>query len=237
VSLTRVKKKSGRESKNKLVEEIRKCTELYENAFIFSIDNMRSNKLQNIRHEWSSDSRFFYGKNKVAALALGRIPEEEYKKNIHFLSKRLTGQCGILFTNKSIEDVVSFFESYEEPDYARSGNIAKLTVDLPAGPLEQFSHAIEPQLRQLGMPSCLQKGVVTLLKPFTVCNEGDTLTPEQAKILKLLAMPTVNFLIRIQCAWKKATAEFVDFSIKKKSDRLKRKTKVKNDKLQPMESI
>ena len=31
------------------------------------------------------------------------------------------------------------------------------TVVLPEGPLPDFSHAIEPQLRQLGLPSALKK--------------------------------------------------------------------------------
>jgi len=242
VSLTKVKKKTGRESKSCLVNEIRQCADKYENAFVFSIDNMRSSKLQSVRHEWCSDSKFFYGKNKVAALALGRIPEEEYKTNLHYLAQRLTGQCGLLFTNKSMEETISYFESYREADYARSGNIATTSVELEAGPLEEFSHAIEPQLRQLGMPTCLQKGVVTLLTPFKVCDGGSTLSPEQAKILKLLAMPTVNFQINIQCGWSKATEQVIDLvkTKKKKSDSQKSKPKrikVKKDKLIMMESI
>lgn len=57
------------------------------------------------------------------------------------------------------------------------------TVTLPAGPLPQFPHSIEPHLRQLGMPTSLQKGIVTLLKEFTVCKAGESLKPEQARML------------------------------------------------------
>lgn len=72
---------------------------------------------------------------------------------------------------------------FGEEDYARSGFVTPETIELPAGPLPDFSHSIEPHLRQLGMPTSLQKGVVTLLKDYTVCTEGQTLTPEQARIL------------------------------------------------------
>lgn len=95
-------------------------------------------------------------------------------------------------------------------DYARSGNRAQKDVTLDEGPLEQFTHSMEPQLRQLGLPTTLKKGtnlnteqitrsdwwwhflklyafifwgVVTLLKDYTVCKAGDVLTPEQARIL------------------------------------------------------
>lgn len=72
---------------------------------------------------------------------------------------------------------------YGEDDFARSGFVTCETIQLPAGSLLDFSHSIEPHLRQLGMPTSLQKGVVTLLKDYTVCTQGQTLTPEQARIL------------------------------------------------------
>lgn len=68
-------------------------------------------------------------------------------------------------------------------EYARSGFVTPETVELPEGPLPQFQHSMEPQLRQLGMPTSLQKGVITLIKPFKVCQKNDVLTPEQAQIL------------------------------------------------------
>lgn len=43
-------------------------------------------------------------------------------------------------------------------DYARAGNKATFTVSLDPGPLEQFPHSMEPQLRQLGLPTALKRG-------------------------------------------------------------------------------
>lgn len=69
-------------------------------------------------------------------------------------------------------------------EYARTGDIATEDVTLYAGPLTDFSHDIEHYLRgDLGMPTSLQKGVVTLLKDFDVCKKGQQLTSEQARIL------------------------------------------------------
>lgn len=44
--------------------------------------------------------RFFYAKNKVMALALGKDEAAEAHKNVHKISNHLSGQCGLLFTNK-----------------------------------------------------------------------------------------------------------------------------------------
>lgn len=89
----------------------------------------------------------------------------------------------LLELNVYIGSCFSWFEDYSESDFARCGNIATYTVTLPAGPLPQFPHSIEPHLRQLGMPTSLQKGVVTLLSEFTVCKADQALKPEQARIL------------------------------------------------------
>jgi mRNA turnover protein 4 len=54
-----------------------------------------------------------------------------------------------------------FFDSYRVRDYARSGNKASQTVIIEEGPIPEFSHSMEPQLRQLGLPTTLNKGSVS----------------------------------------------------------------------------
>lgn len=50
--------------------------------------------------------------------------------------------------------------------------------------MEKWLHSMEPMLRtQLGLPTALKKGVIHLIKDYTVCTEGTALTPEQARIL------------------------------------------------------
>lgn len=78
---------------------------------------------------------------------------------------------------------MEYFTDHCEQEFARSGFVSTMNVVLPEGPMPEFPHSIEPHLRQLGMPTALQKGVVTLVKEFEVCKEGQTLTPEQARIL------------------------------------------------------
>lgn len=82
-------------------------------------------------------------------------------------------------------------------EYARAGFVAPYSVELPEGPLPQFQHSMEPQLRQLGMPTALQKGVIILIKPYKVCQKGDVLTSEQAQILvsNLYLLYTLTSLI------------------------------------------
>ncbi|XP_052425727.1 mRNA turnover protein 4 homolog [Carassius gibelio] len=206
VSLTKTTKK-GLEAKQNLIEELRKCADIYRYVFVFSVENMRNNKLKDIRTAWKH-SRFFFGKNKVMMIALGKGPTDEYKDNLHKVSRFLRGEVGVLFTNKTKDEVQEYFSSFKEVDYARAGNVASMAVTLDEGPLEQFPHSMEPQLRQLGLPTALKKGVVTLIKDFEVCKEGDTLTPEQARILKLFGTEMAEFKISVKCMWNSESGEF-----------------------------
>ncbi|XP_032087817.1 mRNA turnover protein 4 homolog [Thamnophis elegans] len=206
VSLTKTAKK-GLEVKQNLIEELRKCVDTYKRLFIFSIANMRNNKLKDIRSAWKH-SRIFFGKNKVMIVALGHSPSDEYKDNLHEVSKHLRGEVGLLFTNRTKDEVIKWFSQFRETDFARAGNKATLTVSLDMGPLEQFSHSMEPQLRQLGLPTALKKGVVTLLSDYEVCKEGDILSPEQARLLKLFGYAMAEFNVVIRSMWDAETGEF-----------------------------
>ncbi|WAR17398.1 MRT4-like protein, partial [Mya arenaria] len=86
-------------------------------------------------------------------------------------------------------------------------------VTLEEGPLPDFSHAMEPQLRQLGLPTALKKGVITLLKDHKVCNLGQILSPEQARILKLFGYQMAEFKVTVENMWSN-TGKFEEIEAK-----------------------
>ncbi|XP_053672569.1 mRNA turnover protein 4 homolog isoform X2 [Anopheles nili] len=207
VSLTKTDRK-GLSNKQQIIEDIQQCREKYANVFLFSVQNMRNSKLKDVRTEWKG-SRFFFGKNRVMQLGLKLISDDEssaptkLEKGMELLREQMIGQCGLLFTSESKKTVVEWFESYQVEEFARSGFRATKTVKLEPGPMEDFSHAIEPHLRSLGMPTKLDRGIVTLYKEYTVCEKGKLLTPEQARILKLLNKPMAKFKVIINCCYTK----------------------------------
>lgn len=91
VSLTKTAKK-GRELKQGIVSEVRKCVDEYPSLYVFSFVNLRSKLLKEVRMDFRKDSRFFMGKNKVMILALGRSEQDEYQDGLREVSKRLKGQ-------------------------------------------------------------------------------------------------------------------------------------------------
>ncbi|XP_055707585.1 mRNA turnover protein 4 homolog [Phlebotomus papatasi] len=204
ISLTKTDRK-GLAWKQHIVEDIKFCVSKYTHIYVFSVHNMRNTLLKELRTKWK-DSRFFFGKNRIMQLGLNESAKEMAEnigEDLHKLAVRLNGQCGLLFTDHAKDIVLDWFKDYSALEYARSGHECKEAIVLPAGPCEEFSHAIEPHLRKLGLPTKLERGVVSLYKEYRVCEAGSCLTPEQAKILKLCNMPIATFRLLIKCLWSK----------------------------------
>lgn len=199
MALTATKKRVvGRDSKQMLLNEIRQFVDTFENIFIFSTENMRNAKLKQLRSEWK-DSRFYFGRKRVAQVAFGRSASEEHCEGLHILAKHLVGNVGLLFTNRDVASVRTYFESYEVQDFARSGFRATHAVSLNSGPLNMFVPEFEPRLRGLGLNVTLVRGVVTLRDDFAVCEAEEILTPERAKILELLGIKMAGFRLNLLC--------------------------------------
>lgn len=168
--------------KEDLVNSIRECVDMFSNAFVFTFENMRTVAFKDVRAAWK-DSRFFLGKNKVMRVALGRDHEDEYRDGLADLGRGLVGSVGLLFTNRSKEEVMEYFSKLAVRDFARMGAPATDTVMMQAGALTGMAHTMVEQLRKLGMPVELQNGVVHLTSDYTVCKEGEALSVDQARIL------------------------------------------------------
>lgn len=206
-TLSKTSKKVGLECKQTLIDKVRASVDDHSNLLVFAVNNMRNTHLQAVRDAWRADDRkgvFFMGKNRVMSVGLGRDEAEEYNDHLHRVSRLLRGaNRGLMFTNEDPLKVEEFFAGHAEPDYARTNGVATEDVVLPEGPLPQFGHAMEPQLRGLGMPTSLKRGVITLLNEYTVCKKGDKLTSEQARILKLLDHKQAEFKVDLIALWSK----------------------------------
>lgn len=221
MNLTRTGKK-GKELKGNLIEQIRTALETHSTVYVFAIENMRTELLQAARAELKGRARFFIGKNRVMAKALGTTLEDEQKEGISKLAAKLTGEVGLLFVREkeckgyelnaeegesliSEEELISYLDSLEQGDYARPGSFATETVTVPSGPLMTrdglpVPSNLEGQVRQCGLPVTLIRGVVVVPdspEERVVCREGDKLTADQARLLKLLNYQMVTFRIRL----------------------------------------
>ncbi|OLY78406.1 mRNA turnover protein 4-like protein [Smittium mucronatum] len=191
---------------------------------------MRNSYLKEVRSKLNN-SRFFFGRNKVMSKALGSDQADEYKENLHLVSKLLTGEVGLLFSNDEPSYTIDFFKNYSESDYAKAGFVSTVSITVPAGELfrgdsfvssvlnddvdmgaedekdslygaEHFPPNMEPQLRSLGLPTQLVKGKIHCAYDYNLVSKGQILNPKQAQLLKLFGVKLATFKVKLLCSWK-----------------------------------
>jgi mRNA turnover protein 4 len=166
--------------------------------------------------------RFFFGKTKVMAKALGLTPSEEHLPNLAALTAHLAGNVGLLFTNRSPASIIDFFATYTQTDFARAGVVASQTFTIPAGVVHSrggeiadeedvpLPHSVETTVRKWGMPTKLVQGKVVLDAEYTVCKEGDVLNSHQTALLKMFGVAMADFRIDVKAYYDKVTAEVTE---------------------------
>ncbi|KAF2762685.1 hypothetical protein EJ05DRAFT_506380 [Pseudovirgaria hyperparasitica] len=220
VHLSKTEKK-GKELNLQLAEKIKEAADQYKYIFVFSVNHMRNTYLKDVRAEFS-DSRIFFGKTKVMAIALGLTPETEHLPNLRHLTKHITGDKGLLLTSRPPAAVLAHFAAYAETDYARAGVRATHTFTVPAGTVcsrggelapeddVPLPHSLEPMLRKWGMPTRLVKGRVTLNEPYTVCVRGKVLNSYQTALLKTFGVAMAEFRVRVRAYYSTETQEVTE---------------------------
>ncbi len=204
ISLTKTKSK-GSNMRQKQVEEVRDALDEYSQIYVLSCKNIRTAQMNEVRKEFE-DSKIYMGKNSVAAVALGRNQEDEFKDNLRHVSGFLTGNVCLMFTNRDKKSTMKYFKKLKSPEYASAGDIVKEDVILEEGDLP-FAGSMLDQLRTLGLVVELEEGVVNLKNRFVCATKGKALNPEQAKMLTHLGKKLGFFTLTPVCYWADGSFE------------------------------
>lgn len=201
----------------------------HDNLFLFSYENMRSNKFKDIRmhfraktsgdemdddetNDESAPSRIFLGKNKLLQIALGKTPEDEYADNLRNVAGEISESVGLLFTSRSRKGVEQYFKDLCEPDFARAGFVATRDVVITNETLANHPVSMmEQQFRKQGLPVKIDNGTIVLLDgqtEYTLCKKGETLSPEKCKALSHFGIKLAEFRVKLVCYWSAKTGEF-----------------------------
>ena len=218
--MTQTDKRATREHKSAYIEEVRSAVDSHDALYLFSYENMRSNKFKDIRMHFRSTpmndapSRIFLGKNKLLQVALGRTPEDEYSDNLRQVSKLISGgSVGLLFSSRSRAEVEEYFENFVEPDFARAGFEAPRNISVENSMLENFPVSMVEQLRKLGLPTQVDNGKVVLMdgrNEFRICKEGETLSAEKCKLLVQFGKKISEFRVSLVCRWSGGEFEMLN---------------------------
>merc|ERR1712018_102257 len=116
-------------------------------------------------------------------------------------------------TNKSIDEIKSLINNYNEYDFSRTGNLSIASVVIKAGPINDFvTHSEEPHLRtKLGLPVKLDKGIVHMLSDHRICTFKDQLNSTQALQLKTFKVKLSEFRINLDALYNTESKEITIF--------------------------
>jgi len=201
-------KSRGHARKEKLVGDVRGLVDEYAYAYVFDVVNARSALLKDARVALKSEARFVFGKMSVVRVALGRTPGEAYMDGLDHVASLVRGNtAGLMFTNLAPEEAEARVAQFRSFDFARTGNVAPRTVRVEAGPLAEQPSSMLEQLRGMGVPVVLKKGVVHVERDFNACEEGRKLTSQQARALKAFGVKLAEFRVRLLHRWTKETGD------------------------------
>lgn len=215
--------KKGKENKTRIFDEVRSALDEFRFVWILQLDDVRTPVLQDIRIDWAG-SKLILGKRRVLEKALGDTPEEEYKDNLHKLSKLCTGVSGLLFTNETPDTVQAYFTAYSKQDYSRAKSKAPIDFTIPEGivysrggqiAIEEdvpMSHSLEETLRnKLKVPTKIKAGKIILNEPYVVCTEGETLDVRKALLLKQFGVAASEFKVNTIAYFDNESSEITKF--------------------------
>lgn len=201
--------KKGRENKTRIFDEVREALDEFKYLWVLQLDDVRTPVLQDIRSDWVG-SKLLLGKRRVLEKALGDNTQEEYKDNLHKVSKLCSGVPGLLFTNESPETVSAYFTAYSKADFSRAKSKSPIDFTIPEGIIYSrggqisteedvpMSHSLEETLRnKYKIPTKIKSGKIYLNEPFVVCQKGDTLNVTQALILKQFGVAASEFKVKM----------------------------------------
>ena len=217
-----VQKKPSKEKSASLYAAVHIAVDQYQHVFVFGVENMRNTYLKDVRQHYANDGRLFFGKTKVMAKALGASKEDEHAPGLSKLGKYMTGNVGLLCTNREPAEVLEYLRDFCETDYARAGVLAVRTFTVPKGQVYSrggeeaiendvpLPHSVEVMVRKWGMPTRLDKGKVMLEQEYTVCKEGEELKSNQTALLKLFGVAMADFRIQVLAYWSGSSQDVVE---------------------------
>lgn len=166
------------------------------------------------------------GKTKLMVHALGSTVETEHAPGLRLLTPYMSGEIGLLFTDRTADDVEGYFAKFTSLDYARAGTKAAKAFTIPRGELrtsfgvdggedDPIPIGAEPTLRKLGVPTRIVKGKVVLEESgdsermeeeegYVVCRQDETLDSRQTTLLKMFGVRMAEFRVGLKAVWEKA---------------------------------
>jgi len=175
--------KKDKTSKIAFREKFTGLIETYKSAVVITIDNIRSNHLQNIRKQLRGRGEMIMGKNTFIRKILDDFSKDHPIFTI--LIDKVKGNCGIVFTNEPLKGVCREIKDNKVLTRAKPGVIAPNDVVVPSGPT-----GMPPDMtaffQTLNIPTRIVKGQIEIVNDIDLISKGGKVGSSEVELLSKL---------------------------------------------------
>jgi large subunit ribosomal protein L10 len=188
-------KKTSRERKEKIINELVGYLKNYKYFIIADLFKIKSADLQELRKIFYDSLKFKVVKNSLFRVALKKVYEENTIKK---LEPYLQKQNIFIFSNANPYEVYLQLEKNKIKTAAKPGDIAEEDIIIPAGNTGITPGPVMSKFSKLKIPTKVEEGAITVTKDTVVVKKGDKISSEVVELLNLLGIKPISVTLKLK---------------------------------------
>jgi large subunit ribosomal protein L10 len=188
-------KKTSRERKEKIINELVGYLKNYKYFIIADLFKIKSADLQALRKIFYDSLKFKVVKNSLFRVALKKVYEENTVKK---LEPYLHKQNIFIFSNANPYEIYLQLEKNKIKTAAKPGDIAEEDIIIPAGNTGITPGPVMSKFSKLKIPTKVEEGAITVTKDTVVVKKGDKISSEVVELLNLLGIKPISVTLKLK---------------------------------------
>jgi len=196
------------DEKREYEARMNKLFDSYSKVLFVTLDNVTSQQVNCVRRDLRGKAELLVGKKTLQKRIISNRADNTKSKLDAQLRKKfcddklLTLNCGLLFTNNDIKDIVDVLQKYRKQAPARVGAVAPCDVIVPAG-----NTGMEPTMtgffQALNIATKISKGTVEIVSDKKVLSQGEKVDNSVSALLSKLKISPFFYEMEILRCWEK----------------------------------
>lgn len=187
-----------REEKAKRVNELKALISKYENILLLDIEGVPTPMLQNLREDLWDKGQLRVVKNRLAKIAISQLDDKE----IEVLENYLSGMRAFFFADKDLFESARIVSKTKKKLPPKAGKKASKKVVLQEGGTGLKTGPEMRDLRVANVPIRIIDGEIFVKESTTVIEEGETITPREAKAMNILGIKPLEAKVDVVVGYK-----------------------------------
>ena len=188
-------KKTSRERKEKIINELVGYLKNYKYFIIADLFKIKSADLQALRKIFYDSLKFKVVKNSLFRVALKKVYEENTIKK---LEPYLQKQNIFIFSNANPYEIYLQLAKNKIKTAAKPGDIAEEDIIIPAGNTGITPGPVMSKFSKLKIPTKVEEGAITVTKDTVVVKKGDKISSEVVELLNLLGIKPISVTLKLK---------------------------------------